>query len=425
MLTFYPVEIDQELDRANPLFVGNFFALTGMWWRKRKQRQGLIISIALAWYRLTKKHKNAPGFLQEETFITGLTQQVKDAKVILEHFFTITRIGFNFGEESKSPTLISPKKLNKKMVKAIEAILNDVKFEPGNPPLSDRYTQSQVIVRKENAPFIFGELAKLGREELIPPVTWLLNHENPITFYFEPAGNLQARDKSVWPIKSVELWPGWLRKQLFGTVIDLENAYLQFIMQSLEEKYKNKPQNLEMKYPDLVRADKNKNQFREDICVNVLKLPLEDDNISVVKRLIMSLANGSTISPLTLTNGSGRTDAVRLIHSSCPHLSAGDLKYAGERLGSITKQFMRAKRALCIHLLGEKPSRANQRRIFQLYFEWERKARYAIWETIGKTGLMLHDGIDGIVSDKSEDELVALILKQTSLRVSVDKLCEA
>ena len=80
---------------------------------------------------------------------------------------------------------------------AIEDILNDVKFEPGNPPLSERYTQSQVVVRKDRAGFILSELARLGREELVPPVTWLLNHENPIKFYFEPAGNLQARDIPV------------------------------------------------------------------------------------------------------------------------------------------------------------------------------------------------------------------------------------
>lgn len=423
MLTFYPVEIDQELDRTNPLYVGNFFSLKNMWWRKRKQRQGLIISIALAWYRLAKKNKLAPGFLQEETFITGLTRQVKDAKVILEHFFTIDRLGYNFSEDMKSATLISPKKLHNNMAKAIEAIINDVKFEPAEPPLSDKYTRSQVVVRKEQAAVILRELVRLGREELVPPVTWLLNHENPITFYFEPAGNLQARDKSVWPIKSIELWPGWLRKQLFGTVVDLENAYLQFIMTNLEEKYKKNPQNLDMKYPDLVRAHKNKQTFREDICVNVLKLPYESDNIAIVKRLLMSLANGSTISPLTLTNGSGRSDAVRMIHSSCPHLSASDLKFAGERLGAITKQFARAKRALCIHLLGEKPSRANQRKIFQLYFEWERKARYAIWEMTGMTGLALHDGLDGIIVD-DPSTFADKVFEKTGYRVSVEECLE-
>lgn len=419
MLTFYPVEIDRELDRTNPLYVGNFFSLKRMWWRKRKQRQGLIISIALAWYRLTKKNKTAPGFLQEETFITGLTQQVKDAKFILEHFFTIDRIGFNFSEDVKSPTLISPKKLDNKMANAIEAIINDVKFEPAEPPLSEKYTQSQVVVRKNNASFILQELVRLGREELVPPVTWLLNHENPVTFYFEPAGNLQARDKSVWPIKSIELWPGWLRKHLFGTVVDLENAYLQFIITNLEDKYKNKLSNLEMKYPDLVWANNNKQTFREDICVNVLKLPYESDNIAIVKRLLMSLANGSTISAATLTNGSTRSDAVRMIHESCPHLSASDLKYAGERLGAITKQFSRAKRALCIHLLGEKPSRANQRKIFQLYFEWERRARYAIWEMANMTGLALHDGLDGIIVDDVET-FADRVFEKTGYKVSVE-----
>lgn len=418
MLTFYPIDIDRPLDRTNPLYVGNFFSLRGMWWSKRKQRQGLIISIAFAWYRLSKKNPNAPGFIQEETFITGLTKQVHDARVILDHFFTVSRIGFNFGEDNKSPSIISPKRLNKKMAKAVEGILHDVAFDPGNPPPSEKYTRSSVIIQQINKSFILSELTRLGRDELVPPVTWLLKQENPISFFFEPAGNLQARDKSVWPIKSVELWPGWLRKQLFGTVVDLENAYLQFVMTHLEEKYKSKPQNLMLKYPDLVRADKDKKTFREDICVNVLKLPLNDDNITIVKRLIMALANGSTISPLTLTNGSSRTDAVRLIHASCPHLLASDLIYAGKRLGSITKQFMRAKRALCIHILNDKPSRANVRKIYQMYFAWERKSRYAIWEMTNMTGLALHDGLDGIIV-ANPSTFAAEVFAKTNLRVSV------
>ena len=136
MITFHPVEIDSDLDRNNPLYVGNFFKLKGMWWKKRKQRQGLILSIASAWYRLMKSNPSAPGFINEEVLITSLTKQVGDARAILEHFFDITRIGFNFGDGNKSPTLISPKKLDKDIVRVIRDIIDTVRFAPPEANLS-------------------------------------------------------------------------------------------------------------------------------------------------------------------------------------------------------------------------------------------------------------------------------------------------
>ena len=225
MLTFHAVEIDGDLTRDNPLFVGNFFDLKGMWWKKRKQRQGLILSMATAWYRLMKRNPSAPGFINEEVFVTSLTKQVKDAKVILERFFDITRIGFNFNDGNKSPTLISPKKLSKDMHCAIERIINEVQFAPGPPPSNKNLVKSNVFVEQNVGAFIRQKLKEEDREDLLPPVNWILKQPNPITFFYEPAGTLLQRDKSVWPIKSIEGWPGWLRTQLFGTVIDIENAY--------------------------------------------------------------------------------------------------------------------------------------------------------------------------------------------------------
>jgi hypothetical protein len=422
MLSFYPVEIDHDLTRDNPLYVGNFFNLERMWWRKRKQRQGLIISMAVAWHRLMKRNPGTPvGFIEEEVLITNLTRQVKDAKIILERFFDITRVGFNFNDGNKSPTLVKPRRLSKKMVKAIEEIMNEVQFAPGLPPTKKNLVQTTVTVQSGQTALIRSKLKAEGREDLLAPVNWLLKQEGqPITFYYEPAGKLQARDTSIWPIRAIELWPGWLRSALFGTAVDIENAYVQFLLATLTPRYVSKPGQLSLKYPDLLRAQYDKQKFREELCRDMLKLPINDDNIKVVKQLIMALANGSNATPALMTNGSGRSEAVRIVLQANPNLLPTDLIIVGKRLSSIAKQFKAAKRELCLVLLGAKPSRQNQRLIFSKYLEWERESRYKLWEASGRTGLMIHDGLDGVVTKLDYKEFNQLLVRETNLRVSVD-----
>lgn len=415
MIYFHPVILDRELDRTNPLYVGHFFNLKGMWWCKRKQRQGLIISIALAWYRLVKNYPGGEGFIERETLITNLTRQVKDAKVILDHFFIVKKLGYNIGG-SKSPTIITPRRLSKKYRSAVEAIINEVVFNPGPAPTGNRYTMSEVHV-KPNSEIVLHELRQAGREDLIAPVKWLLEQPCPITFFFERAGSLQARDKSVWPIRSIELWPGWLRQALFGTVVDIENSYVQFLVQRLKLKYANNPNQMKLKYPDLLRADGEKHKFRLELR-ELLDLPNSKDGLDVVKKLIMALANGSNASPALMTNGSGRSEAVKLIYEAKPELTTEHALLIGKRLQPIARQFSAAKRDLCL-FMGKKPTRKNQREIYREYFLWEREARYKIWEASGKTGLMLHDGIDGVRSDLSQEDLSALIQKSAGIKVSV------
>jgi len=418
MLTFYPVNIEKELDRSNPLYVGNFFALKGMWWRKRKQRQGLIISIALAWYRIVKNHPGAEGFVERETFITNLTRQVKDAKVILERFFTVKRVGYYFDSNKRSPSIITPRRLNRKMWHAIAAISDDVVFEPGLAPTCKKLTMSSVHVQPGKATWVVAELKRTGRDDLIAPVEWLCKQQSPITFYFEPAGTLMARDKSIWPIRSIEMWPSWLRREMFGASVDIDNAYLQFVVQRLEKKYASNPRRLELKYPELLRANRNKTAFRLELC-RTLGLEPSDDNIDKVKKIIMALANGSNISPTMMTNGSGRSEAVRLVHEACPDMTPSERLVVGGRLSVVARQFAAARRDLCL-FAGKRPTKQNQKDIFRQYFSWEREARYKIWEASGKTGLMLHDGIDGVKTDLAPEELSHHITRETSIRVSVD-----
>lgn len=419
MLTFHAVEIDRDLSRSDALFVGHFFPLKGMWWRKRKQRQGLILSMAMAWRQLVRRNPTAPGFTTEEVLITSLTRQVKDAKVILESFFEITRIGFNFGDGNKSPTLVSPRRLKKEMIDAIEDIVNEVRFAPGPEPIGKGYVESDVVVAKHKTAEIRNRLRAEDREDLLPAVNWILKQNSPLKFYYQPSGKLMARDKSVWPIASIEMWPGWLRTGLFGTVVDIENAYVQFVVAKLEEKYKTNPQQMELKYPDLLRADRDKKEFRRELCEDYLKLPSTAENISAVKKLLMSLANGSNVTPALLAGTNGRSEAVRIIHAANPELLPSDILRVGRRFSAIAKQFAAAKRALCFFLLGTRATRENQRKIFQLYMQWERGSRYKIWEMSGRSGLHLHDGIDGAILS-SPDTFAAEVFAAHRLKVSVD-----
>lgn len=417
MLTFHSVEVEQELNRDNPLFVGNFFNLEHMWWKKRKQRQGLILSIAVAWYHSTKRNVSAPGFILEEVLITALTKQVKDAKVILEKFFTINQLGYNFGNGNKQATQVSPKKLDAKLITAIINIVDEVQFNPGPPPTNKKLIVSKVKIQTGINTSVLHKLQVEDREDLMPAVRWLLKHDE-IDFYYEPTGALQARDKSVWPIKSIEMWPGWLRTMLFGRVVDLENAYCQFIMKSIEPHYASNPNKLIMKYPDLVRMDVDKTNYRIELCRDYLKCEPDEDNIRSTKRLLMSLANGSNASPALMT--CSRSEAVRIVHEMNPDLLPSELISIGNKLSSIAKQFKNIKKDLCIHLLNIPPTRINQKEVFKMYFDWERRARYQIWEAVGQTGLHLHDGVDGIQSELDDNALTNYIALKTSLRVSVD-----
>lgn len=421
MLFFHTVDAQVELTRDDPLYVGHFFSLPGMWWTTRKKRQQMIISVAVAWYKLVKKQLKTPGMIEEELMLTGLTKEVRDAKLIIEKFFTITRIGFNMRDgENHSPTLVSPKRLGHQYVESIERISSHIVFNPGSPPTSKAFTQSQVQVRKNAESIVRIKLKDADREDLLPAVDWLYKQEGEITFYYRPAGKLQARDTSVWPIRAIETWPGWLRTELFGATVDIENAFCQFILYHLEKKHEHNMKLLQLKYPDVLRAAYDKKNFRDDLCLNVLHKPPTEENIKTVKKLIMALANGSNASAKLMV-GNGRVpEAVQIVKQAALDIPTSKLMESGDRLQSIAKQFRAAKRELCLLLLGEKPTRKNQKRIFQMYFEWEKESRYKIWDAIGRTGLHLHDGLDGIITDLTEEELVELVKNKTNIRISAD-----
>ena len=419
MIFFQKIDLKEMPTREDPLYVGHFFNLERMWWRKRRQRQEMIFSIALAWARMVKKHPGAPGMFSGELFLGSLTKQVGDARVILEHFFNITRLGFNFGEgNATSPTVVSPKKLPKKYFDSIDKFLNKVIYNPGTEP-----TQSSLVKTLVNLqPILFNtvkmKLIAEDREDLIPQIEWLLQQGRTVNFYYRPAGKLQARDTSVWPIRAVESWPSWLRTDIFGNSVDIENAFCQFLMTKLEEKHIHNKKHIEVLYPDLMKASYHKKEFREYICQELLQLPSSKDNINVVKKLMMSLSNGSNISSGIL-HSECRSDASQIIKAAAPHLTFEQTSFAGDKLRNIARQFRRAKRELCFSLFKQPPTRTNQKKIFAEYFKWEREARYKIWNIVGQSGLHLHDGIEGLIFNSNEN-LVDKIYNETRIRVTLD-----
>ena len=420
MITIHNVQIEEELPISSPLHVSKFFSLRGMWWSKRKARQSMILGIAAAWHKSISKQKGGYGFIEEEIYLTSLTSQVSDIKPVFEKFFHIKEVGYNFNNGLKSSTKCTPKRIPRSLIDEIDRILNQVTYYPGIEPSDPKLTVTHAQIVKGRTSFIRQKLKDEDREDLLPMVNWLLKQDNPIKFYYKPSGRLQARDTSVWPIRCVEQWPSWLRTELFGAVVDIDTSYCQYLMSYLQDKYRDRPELLTMKFPDIMRLLNDKQNFRNELIQKYLRLPIDDDSTKIIKRVLMALANGSNCSRNLMISDASQSQVVRIIREACPHLSMNELADVGERLQRIVKQFRNAKRTICITRYG-RPTRDNMKQVFRDYFIWEREARHQIHNVVGQTGLMLHDGIDGIISDMNTDELADLILKKTNIRVTVEK----
>ena len=109
----------------------------------------------------------------------------------------------------------------------------------------------------------------------------------------------------------------------------------------------------------------------------------------------MAIANGSKITAVLLDSPS-HSEAALITLELLAKVQNPNMLNVGNRLHSISCQFAAAKKIACLALLKNNPNRTNQKKVFKSYFEWEREARYAIWEKCDRHGLMIHDGIDGI-----------------------------
>lgn len=340
---------------------------------------------------------------------------MRDYRVALDYFFVVKQLGYHVDEDTTELTTLIPRRLRPYELEIIDDTIPGLSFEP--QALPDKSVISKVYLQPGlNGQAMVERCLMSGRPEIIPQLRWLLKQPSELNFHFVPSGKLRLRDTSVWPISGIETWPSWLREELFGPGIDLDSAYVQFLLQHLGVFFADRPELIQTLFPDLIRLLKDKEAFREELCTQVLQRPYTDKYKGLIKQVLMSLANGSRISPALLTNGSGFSLTAELIVEAAPDATFSDLTVIGERLKRIADQFSSARKHACLGLTKRAPSRKNVKQVFSKYFAWERSARYAIWEEVGRQGIMVHDGLDGIPA--SQIARLPEIMKKLDLRLT-------
>ena len=314
--------------------------------------------------------------------LTDLREYVRDYRPALDAFFHVLQTGYFVDEDTTEESTIKPKILEPEIKAEIDLLSNDLVFIPPKFKISE--TVSNVNVNPN--PDIVKLAIEKGRADLEPVIKWIQQQSN-LALCFDRAGTLQQRDTCTWPIRALECWPRWLRKELFGGGIDLDAAYIQFLLSQLQKSGVS----VDLLFPDLKRLIHNKEAIRKEL------VELTGSSEEVIKSVLMGLANGSKVSPGILMSDSEHSAIRQLLGKQNPQ----DAVLIGERLKRIGDQFTSARKIVCLGL-GNSASRKNQSKVFKAYFEWEREARYAIWEGIGRRGLMVHDGIEGVSIDQAE-----------------------
>jgi hypothetical protein len=393
MTILYRVEGETRVPHTSPLHWCNFFSdKQRIHPRKMAKRQDLILYIANL--HASAIQSGMPlGMIEVQVRLTSLRDWDQEYRVVLDRFFNVRQLGFNISEDNHQISILTPKKISNGAAAASEAATK-LKYAP---PTRVGEVISKVYVQQQNAKSILAKLSESNRLDLLAPVKWILEHKE-LNFHFERAGRLQQRDTSVWPVPGVETWPSWLRTDLFGEGIDIDSAYTQFLVSHLRKIYAGKDKLLRYLFPDLLASLENKSEWRATICRSILGVEPTPENIGIVKRLCMSLANGSRISPSILSGARAFSVTSDLVFSTISDVTPTNLLKIGRALQKISKQYATAKKLICSTLLRQSSSRTNQKKIFASYFEWERIARYAIWQACDCHGIMVHDGIDGVPS---------------------------
>ncbi len=388
MTTIYRLKARRQPRPMDPLHVGNFYKKERLHREAMQERQDLILYLAKLHAHASLKGKPR-AFNTINLRLTSLRDWVYDYRPALDYFFEVQQLGYNLGDSNNEVSVLVPKDLG--LHTYVQT--NDFELEYEPPERPDDGVVSKVYICRDTK--VIGRLVAENRFDLIEAVKWILQHDE-LNFIFRPAGKLQQRDTSVWPVAGVETWPAWLREALFGPGIDIDSAYTQYLMQHLRVAYSDRPQLIQTLFPDLVQLITDKQAWRKDLCENVLGLEWNDDNIGLVKKVCMSLANGSKISPGILKEGQGFSVTAEIIIQATDGITLEKLDHIGRRLQYVSKQYSNAKKVICTTDLKLNPSLKNQKRVFASYFEWERAARYLIWEAVDRHGIMVHDGIDGV-----------------------------
>lgn len=408
MTVIYRLSAKRQPRPTDPLHVGNFYSKERLHREAMQERQDLILYLAKLHSAASAKRRPR-AFSTIKLRLTSLRDWVYDYRPALDHFFEVQQLGYHLGDDKSEVSILIPKDLG------TQALPDAYHLEYAPPPRPDDGSISKVVIQQGNGPGIIQRLMDTSRFDLIEAVRWVLRHEE-LNFIFKPAGRLRQRDTSVWPVAGVETWPAWLREALFGPGIDIDSAYTQYLMQHLQVAYADRPHLLATLFPDLVSLTNDKQTWRRDLCEKVLGLPWCDDSISLVKKVCMSLANGSRISPGIMTGGQCYSVTADIIVRASADISPVRLEVIGKRLQHISKQYSHAKKVICSTDLRLNPSLRNQKRVFASYFEWEREARYLLWEAVDRHGIMVHDGIDGVPERYLQD--LPTIIERVGVRVT-------
>lgn len=412
MTVLYRVAADRAVHHSDPLHVGNFYP------EKQRHHRGVMnrrqdLILYLANLHATAIESGMPlGMIRIPMRLMSLRDWVQDFRVVLDAFFEIEQLGYNLGDGDFEITTLIPKNVVNGKREASKAAVKLKYFPPMRP---ESEVISKVYIRQEARDEILRTLLSSGRLDLKAPVEWLLD-QSEVNFHFERSGKLQQRDTSVWPVKGIETWPAWLREKLFGPGVDIDSAYTQFLVSHLRQAYLGRESILMLAYPDLIRSVQDKQAWRVKICSDILGIEPTDENIGKVKRLCMSLANGSRISPSILLGSRAFSITADIVFSATDDVSPTNLIRIGNRLQSISRQYADARKVLCSHVLRTRATRSNQKKVFSSYFEWERGARYAIWEAIDHHGVMVHDGIDGVPEEYLKD--LPRIMEELNIRLT-------
>lgn len=408
MTRLYKLNCSEQLAPNHPLHWARFWPDLQRLHRARSEaRQDLVLWLANLYYGAVRCGLPV-GFCTVQVRLMDLREWVRDYRPALDYFFDIKQRGYHIDEEMYELTTLIPKDLKIEELREVNRTVVQLKYTPPSLPTENTAISKVYLKSNLNKEVLIERVLLGGRPEIVPQLSWLLEQPGEFNFHFVRAGKLKLRDTSVWPISAIENWPSWLRKELFGQSIDLDAAYIQFLLHHLEKIYSATPHMVKLLYPDLVRLLDDKEAFREELCTEVLGLDFTDVNRGLVKQVLMSLANGSRISPTLLTNGSGFSLTAELIVEAAKEATLSDLTEIGYRLQKISAQFANARKVVCVNLLKQSPNRANIKKVFGSYFEWEREARYALWEEVGRHGIMVHDGLDGVPQDQL-DRLPELI----------------
>ena len=399
----YKVKTDTPVLPHDPLHVGNFYKDKQKFHKKSMdERQALILYLAKL-HREAMQVKGPIGFKRIPICLTRLRKWVYDYRIAFDCFFDVVQLGYNIDSDNKELTIAIPKPIS---ISGTPEVFNRKLFyEP--PSLPNEGAVSKVWIQFENADYIYQRLNEENRFDLKAPVDWLLNHPTrEVNFWFVPSGQLKLRDTSIWPIHAIETWPGWLRVALFGEGVDIESAYSQYLIEKIRGIYS--VQQLDMYFPNLMDSLNNKKQWRLMLC-DTLKLPHNDESIKVVKNVCMGLANGSKISGQILAGTSNHSQIKETLLDAKNDYTVDELYSIGAFLGKVGREYSHARKIACLVETKKHPSKQNQKSVFRTYFQWERDARYRLWEAVGRKGIMVHDGIDGIPTHLHEKAIRAIM----------------